>query len=202
MHIKNITYSKCINFNELISYIYNISISKILTCSHKKISIIKQINFILILLTFSNIIFAQKTIDKLNTKSNNFQEVEYTLANNYFVKNTYPESKLNCIKIKTKETLDQILGMATTMGANGKPTEIDFTSQFAIAIIHPTTKVSTNLKLKRMVVKQKKINISLKIAEGETQTFESRPFLLLIVDKKCDYSIELKVKNNNQKEGN
>ena len=52
------------------------------------------------------------------------KDVSYILAANYFVKNTV--NQLDNPKIETAEKFNEIFGMATTMGKEGKPTEIDF----------------------------------------------------------------------------
>ena len=61
----------------------------------------------------------------------NSNEVAFEVAKNYFFKNDHeiPASP----KITTAEEFGKLFGMATTMGKDGKPTEIDFTKQFVLA---------------------------------------------------------------------
>ena len=56
----------------------------------------------------------------------NSNEVAFEVAKNYFFKNNQeiPSSP----KITTSEEFGKLFGMATTMGKEGKPTEIDFTT--------------------------------------------------------------------------
>lgn len=67
-------------------------------------------------------------------------KVAFEVAKNYFFKNDQeiPASP----KITTAEEFGKLFGMATTIGEDGKPTEIDFTKQFVLAIVLPVTNVT------------------------------------------------------------
>ena len=71
-------------------------------------------------------------------------EVAFEVAKNYFFKNDQkiPSSP----KITTAEEFGKLFGMATTMGENGKPTPIDFTKKFVLAIVQPRKSLQTDLK--------------------------------------------------------
>ena len=75
-------------------------------------------------------------------------EVAFEVAKNYFFKNDQeiPASP----KITTAEEFGKLFGMATTMGNDGKPTEIDFTKQFVLAIILPVTNLATEITPDRL----------------------------------------------------
>ncbi|CAN1488976.1 hypothetical protein MCETHM1_00136 [Flavobacteriaceae bacterium] len=118
--------------------------------------------------------------------------IPYTVAQNYFVKNTV-DSIANP-KIETEEAFKTYFGFATTMGKNGKPTAVDFAKEFAIALVLPKTDVATTIvpvSLKKgsddSVVFQYKIEL------GDKQSYTSRPFLLVVVDKKFDGNVSLKL---------
>ena len=70
-------------------------------------------------------------------------EVAFEVAKNYFFKNdqVIPEYP----KITTEEEFNKLFGMATTMGKDGKPTAIDFTKQFVLAIVLPVTDITTEI---------------------------------------------------------
>ena len=70
-------------------------------------------------------------------------EVAFEVAKNYFFKNDQeiPASP----KITTAEEFGKLFGMATTMGKDGKPTEIDFTKQFVLAIVLSVTNLATEI---------------------------------------------------------
>ena len=70
-------------------------------------------------------------------------EVVFEVAKNYFFKNdqVIPEYP----KITTEEEFTKLFGMATKMGEDGKPTAIDFTKQFVLAIVLPETDFATEI---------------------------------------------------------
>lgn len=112
----------------------------------------------------------------------NRRDVSYTMANNYFVKNTV--STLDNPKIETSEKFNEIFGMATTMGKMGKPTEIDFTKQNVIAVILPETDFTTSLNpisLKRN--EKEELVLTYQNIIGEKQSFKTRPSFAIIIDK-------------------
>lgn len=116
--------------------------------------------------------------------------VPYTVALNYFVKNTV-DSIANP-KIESKEVFDSYFGYATTMGKNGKPTVVDFTNQFAIAVVLPKTDTATSIQ--PVSLKKGKDNsmvFEYKVSLGNTQSYTIRPFLLLVIDKKFDGKVRL-----------
>ena len=75
-------------------------------------------------------------------------KVAFEVAKNYFFKNDQeiPASP----KITTAEEFGKLFGMATTIGEDGKPTEIDFTKQFVLAIVLPVTNLATEITPNRL----------------------------------------------------
>jgi hypothetical protein len=120
--------------------------------------------------------------------------IPYTVAQNYFVKNTV--DSITNPKIETEEAFKTYFGSATTMGKNGKPTAVDFTKEFAIAVVLPKTDIATII----VPVSLKKgsdnsMVFEYKVTLGNKQSYTSRPFLLLVVDKKFDGNLSLKLIN-------
>jgi len=120
--------------------------------------------------------------------------IPYTVAHNYFVKNTVDTIKNP--KIESEDAFQTYFGAATTMGKNGKPTAVDFTKEYAIAVVLPKTDVATTI----LAVSLKKGNdnsvvFEYKVTLGNKQSYTSRPFLLLVVDKKFDGNLSLKQVN-------
>jgi len=117
--------------------------------------------------------------------------IPYTVAHNYFVKNTV--EAIENPKIETEAAFNSYFGAAATMGNNGKPTVVDFTKEFAITIILPTTDRTTTIE---PVALKKAADHSLvfeyKVVVGDKQSYTSRPFLLVLVDKKMDGELRLK----------
>lgn len=120
--------------------------------------------------------------------------IPYTVAQNYFVKNTV--DSITNPKIETEEAFKTYFGSATTMGKNGKPTAVDFTKEFAIATVLPITDVATTIvpiSLKKG--SDNSLVFQYKIELGYKQSYTSRPFLLVVVDKKFDGNLSLKLIN-------
>ncbi len=117
-------------------------------------------------------------------------DIPYTIVTNYFVKNTV--SQIDNPKIETAEKFNEIFGMATTMGKDGKPTEIDFSKQFVIALILPETDLLTSIKPISLQKNNNEITFNYSLEVGAKQTFMSRPSLAIVVDKKVDGNVTLK----------
>ncbi|MEG0950234.1 MAG: hypothetical protein RR212_09230 [Bacteroidales bacterium] len=121
----------------------------------------------------------------------NKQEIPFTVAEKYFVKNTV--KSIDEPKITTQEAFNQIFGMATVMGPNGRPTPIDFGKQYVIAVMKPTTDYKTTLTPVSLQKDSKgDIIFSYKVEKGEKQTYSFTPALLIIVDNNYTGPIVLK----------
>lgn len=118
-------------------------------------------------------------------------DIAFTVAKNYFVNNTV--KNLDNPKIETADKFNEIFGMATTMGNDGKPTQIDFQKKYVIAVILPETDLMTTVEPIRLQ-KDAKGNITLlyKKTLGQKQTYTTRPGFQIIVDKSENGSIALK----------
>jgi len=110
--------------------------------------------------------------------------VPYTVAKNYFVKNTFQQGMLQSPKIESQETFDQYFGAAAFMGKDGKPTPIDFANQYVIVVIPPATDHSFKLSAKTLRQSGKTITLSYSYKLGKEQSSTSQPCLVLVVDKK------------------
>lgn len=114
--------------------------------------------------------------------------VPYTMAANYFVRNDVDNSLITR-KITSAGQLEEYFGTAATMG--NLPTPIDFSRQYAVAIITPTTNRETSIAVKRFTSNKGKLTITYRAIEGAELSYTTRPFLLLLVDNdykgKLDY---------------
>lgn len=109
-------------------------------------------------------------------------EVQYTIAENYFIKNgaQLPESH----KITDKQTFDSVFGMTTTMGEKGKPTEIDFDKSFVIAVEKGPVQKQTELVPGYLIDHYDgKLVFHYNVKTGEDISYTMRPVLIIIVDK-------------------
>ena len=109
-------------------------------------------------------------------------EVNYTIAENYFIKNGAELPATH--KITDQETFNQIFGMATTMGENGKPTQIDFEKQFVIAVETGPVQKETELIPGFLINHYDgKLVFHYEVKHGADITYPIRPVLIIIVDK-------------------
>ena len=80
-------------------------------------------------------------IGKANLKKK--KAIPYIVANRYFLKNgveTLPPQK-----ITNQKDFDSYFGTAAVMGENGNPTDINFSTQYAISLTRPETDIETRL---------------------------------------------------------
>lgn len=104
-------------------------------------------------------------------------------AKNYFVKNTYKNKEVATLKVTSQEEFDKVFGPAAVMGENGKPTQVDFSKQYALTVIMPVTDKKTSVRVNSLRYRDTEIVLDYKITEGESQSFTTQPFLLILVDK-------------------
>ena len=118
--------------------------------------------------------------------------VAFEVAKNYFLKRS-AEGRLQgknaqeipaSPKITTAEEFSKLFGMATTMGNDGKPTEIDFTKQFVLATVLPVTNLATEITPDRLEEKGDTLFYFYDAKVGEAQSYSTQPVSLIILDKK------------------
>ena len=138
-----------------------------------------------------SLLFTVLTLNITNAFSQ--ENIQFAEAQNYFVKNNFISNDLKTHKITKAVDFEKIFGMASVMGANGKPTPIDFKKQFVIAVINNETDISTSFTpIKLEKIGAKKLHFEFQSHFGEKQSFTIRPFILIVVDRKFkNYKIEL-----------
>ncbi len=118
-------------------------------------------------------------------------EIPFVEAKHYFVKNTI--TSIPSPKITSQDDFNKFFGAAATMGSNGKPTAIDFSKQYVIALMHPVTDSATSIT---PVSLQKNGNnemvLTYKVEKGAKQSYAFTPSLILVVDKSHEGNIILK----------
>ncbi len=101
---------------------------------------------------------------------------------NYFVKNT--AKRIGFVKIETAEDFETVFGMAGSSGAGGQPTKIDFSKQYVMAVIKPTTDLSTTLAPKTLERNAKgQLVLTYMYTTGEKQNYSTRPNFAIGVNK-------------------
>ena len=116
--------------------------------------------------------------------NNESSEVAFEVAKNYFFKNdqVIPEYP----KITTEEKFTKLFGMATTMGEDGKPTAIDFTKQFVVAIVLPITDFATEINPVKVEEKDDSLLYTYEVKTGEKQSFSIQPVSIIILGKEYE----------------
>ena len=118
------------------------------------------------------------------------KNIAFIVAKNYFANNTL--TKLDRPKIETADRFNAAFGMATTMGKDGRPTEIDFNKQYVIAIILPETDLATNIEaVSLQKVENGDIVLSYRVITGQKQSYKIRPNLAVVVDKANNGNVRL-----------
>lgn len=129
--------------------------------------------------------------EQTNIKTNN---IPYKIANNYFVNNDVDGNVPT--KITNEKDFEKYFGMATVMGKDGQPTEINFNNEFVISVVKPQTDYSTILSPISLNKDNKgKIIFTYNINKGKKQSYDIVPFLLVIVNKKYEAQVIIKEKN-------
>ena len=111
-------------------------------------------------------------------------EVPYTQMQHYFFKNgaVIPEEA----KISDAARFERLFGAATVMGENGRPTPVDFTKEFVIAVVCPVTDLTTELQAESLRQENGTLVFTYRKTVGGQQTWSMQPVLLIKVDKKYE----------------
>lgn len=130
---------------------------------------------------------SQKEADEVKVLENN--DVSFVVADKYFVNNTVKE--ISNPKITTLDEFNKVFGAAATMGADGKPTEIDFSKQYVVAVVKSETGYSTTIAPVSLQKNDNQLVFTYKVETGEKQSYTIRPCLIIIVDKSNDGDVVL-----------
>ncbi|MBQ7422347.1 MAG: hypothetical protein IJV27_09445 [Prevotella sp.] len=117
-------------------------------------------------------------------------ELEFQVAKNYFYKQPAEgrngQETLASLKITTEEEFSKHFGMATTMGEDGRPTEIDFTKQFVLAVVLPVIDMATEITPVKVEAKGDSLFYTYDVTVGEKQSYSTQPLSIIILDKKYE----------------
>lgn len=126
---------------------------------------------------------SQAAASEATTTLQSSAAIPFTPVEHHFVKNTYKQGALQNPKIEDAKQFEAIFGVAATM--NNKPTQVDFTKQYVIAVIGKETDITTAIKPLSL---QKQSNGDIVLTyevkqEGGPQSYKIMPFLAIAVDK-------------------
>ena len=117
-------------------------------------------------------------------------EVPYTELKHYFFRND-AEIPANP-KIDTQEQFDNFFGMAAVMGADGRPTAVDFAKQFVIAVVLPVTNQETEIDDERLLYYKDllggtNLDFCYRVDRDEdTLSYSMQPIMLIAVDRQYE----------------
>lgn len=111
--------------------------------------------------------------------------IPYIEADNYFVRNDAALPVPS--KIASQEEFDRYFGMAATMGEGGRPTVIDFTKQFVLAVVLPATNADIEPDDERLVDDGETLTFEYSVdRDNELNSYTQTPLLLIIVDRQYE----------------
>ena len=110
--------------------------------------------------------------------------VPYQEARNYFFRND--ASIPGDVKVTDRATFESLFGMATVMGPDGKPTPIDWETEFVIAIVKPETGNETSIEPVSLTRKGKALIFHYIVRTGPSQSYTIRPILVITVSKEWE----------------
>ena len=137
----------------------------------------------IVLLLFTSACGNRQTNPSTSDCNDASNEVAFEVAKNYFYKNN-PKGLPACPKITSDEVFNALFGMATTMGENGKPTEIDFTKQFVLAVVLSATDVETEVNPIKVEERGDSLLYTFEVKKGEKLTYSIKPLSIIILDKR------------------
>ena len=135
--------------------------------------------------------YKTKVITNKNDSKSKQNTIPYLIAEHYFVKNTFKGDHFSEAKIVTQAKFNELFDAAVVMGANGKPTSIDFTKQYVIAVTDKETDIETSMIPKSLTNDGKNIVFKYEIKKGNKTTFSMKPFLMIVVDNKYQGTIKV-----------
>lgn len=117
-------------------------------------------------------------------------EIPYQTVNNYFINNDIdkvPEL------ITTQSEFTKCFGMATVMGNDGKPTDIDFNKQFVIVTAAPETDIATAITPVSLEKVGDSLVFTCKMLQEEQQSYTTHPFVMVKVDRQYEGPVKVKI---------
>lgn len=119
-------------------------------------------------------------------------DVPFTIAKNYYLKSDFKSTQLHSPKINTQLEFERIFEAAKTVEDGSKPTTIDFSKQYVVVVFGKTTSRNTIISPNNLKLERDKLTLHYQMDEGEKQGYKTKPFLILVLDKKFQGNLLLK----------
>lgn len=128
------------------------------------------------------ILLAVAAVAILSSCGNSKNAVAYSIAQNYFVNNTFDNKEVETLKIDTQSEFNKVFGTATTMSS--RPTTIDFSKQSVLAIVAPASNKEITIRIKALeTTLTNGILVKYTIDEGKDLGYTAQSSEVLIVNK-------------------
>ena len=141
-------------------------------------------------MTKSHLATALVTITLLATACSSTSKIEnqaypiyFDEMYNYYVLNTIEDKQEKHLFINNQQEFDRYFGAAAVMGPNGRPTPVDFKTQYVVAIVMPTTNRATTVSVHDVAMTGNTVVISYRVKKEEKLGYYIRPFTLVALDK-------------------
>ena len=128
-----------------------------------------------------SVVFACNTTRK---STSSVTKVPYTVVQNYFFINDEPLPTNP--KITTLKEFGRMFGMATHMGKDGMPTQVDFKRQFVIAVVYPITNRNTALAPVSLSADGDTLTFIYHERVGKEMSSYMQPMLVIVVNKQYE----------------
>ncbi len=126
------------------------------------------------------------------------KKVAYTLAQNYFVKNTVRDGVFVFPKITSQKDFDKLFGMAPIAGKNGQPTAIDFSKQYVIAVVDDLSYTYEGLDPVSLTKMENQLTFTFSKTDVSEGSAKFRRCLVIIVDNSNEGEVIIKDNNGNE----
>ena len=117
------------------------------------------------------------------------EDVPHKIAYGYFPKT---DSCMDCKPIKSEQEFNKYFAKTFTQNESTKPTPIDFSKEFVVAVVYPATNEKFNIGPRLMTIQPEKDTINVIYSFGEYSTKNTsihKPTILDILDRKyIDYA--------------
>lgn len=121
------------------------------------------------------------------------KDVPFEEGKNYYVNNEVADT-LSVVKISTEDEFRRLFGMASTMSRRGRPTEIDWTKEFVIAMIAEPTDYEESVSARSLRIDKGLLRVCFLEERGaRKRNYTIRPYSLLIIDRRYDYPFDWRV---------
>lgn len=153
---------------------------------------LNSIGLLLITVVLSSSCWSQKVKNDKKEK-----KVNYQMAERYFIKNSIPDGNF-IYKLSSQQEFESYFGEATVMGKNGKPTVIDFSTSFVIAVINEKSTNKVSFKSIGLTISKDgklKLTYTKEVSEVSSSVTTRVP-LIMIVSKKYNKELTANIVGN------